>query len=58
MNGWMDINKKKLKRWIKKWMENVIIFMYEFLESLICFFFLEYIEDVYVFIIFNVCFFL
>lgn len=30
MDGWMDINKKKLKRWIKKWMENVIIFMYEF----------------------------
>lgn len=57
MDGWMDTNKKKLKRRTKKWTENVIILMYELLESSICLFFLEYTEDVHVLIIFNVCFF-
>lgn len=58
MDGWMDTNKKKLKRRTKKWTENVIILMYELLESSICLFVLEYTEDVHVLIIFNVCFFL
>lgn len=58
MDGWMDRNKKKLKRRTKKWTENLIILMLELLESSICLFFLEYKENVHVLIIVNVCFFL
>lgn len=39
MDGWMDRNKKKLKRRTKKWTENLIILMLELLESSICLFF-------------------